>query len=188
MKSLWLVVCMGLVIVGCGQAPETSNVAQTRDTAAAEPLVVEPTQPAGATPVAAPSSTAQASGVTLTGRSFSGPAFDPPRFEAGGMQLFQHYGSTTATVELKKPVSKVTTVLKPRPNGDSYPVVFLTARRTSRGPFMSKHILDKETIRSADPIVRDFELEAGTYEITLGYFGSSKDARSQLELWSVKFE
>ena len=167
-------------------APETGETALP-----SAPLEVVPSTGAEIPPATSPTTAVTPSQVVpdkLTGKDFSGVSYNPPRVDPRGTQLFQHYGATSATITLKNPVNRITVDLKPRSNDDSFPVVILTARRTSNGPYLNKAILQKEVIREEGPIVREISLDAGTYEITLGYYGSSAETRTGLELRSVTFE
>ncbi|PKO15516.1 hypothetical protein CVU37_12775 [candidate division BRC1 bacterium HGW-BRC1-1] len=193
MKSISIFACFALILVGCGNKPATTPteadqseaVSQTAPPATTVPSAFVTTQPAASPQSAKPASESKQ---VLLGKAFSGDSYNPPHIETKGMQLLAHYGSTSATVTLKNPVTRIIADFKPRPVEDSYPVVFLTVTRTSKGPYFGKKILEKEPILSEGPVSRDVSLEPGTYDVVLGYFGSTKEARTALELRSVTLE
>ena len=196
MKSICIAACFALILVGCGNKPATTSteadqsetVARKAPAATTVPSAVVTPNPADSAKPGDAAKAAPESKQVLLGKDFSSDSYNPPHIEAKGMQLIAHYGSTSATVELKNPTSKVIVDFKPRPKEDSYPVVYLTARRTSKGPYLSKTILEKEPILTDEPITREVSLEPGTYELTIGYYGSTKEPRTALEIRSITLE
>ncbi len=198
MKLTSLAFFTAFLMVGCGDAPKTTGTdasqPQTPGSEAVKSAIAEapPQTPTFAEPTDATKATSTPTktpaSYTLLGSAFKSSAYDPPHIEAEGMQLFQHYGATSATVDLKSPVTRVTAHFTPRAKGDSYPVVYLTAQRTGLGPHTNTAILNKEAITTADPVSREISLEEGTWEITLGFFGSTNETRTGLELHTIKFE
>ncbi|MCX7020493.1 MAG: hypothetical protein NTY46_16185 [Candidatus Sumerlaeota bacterium] len=126
----------------------------------------------------------------LTGHDFrSNQDYDPPRLERKGMQLFQHYGSTTATVVLKDDATKARFRFKPRPIEDSYPVVSVIAERIQGGKYLKILLLNNETIFNDQELTKDTIIPVGTYRVTLKFHKSSKEnVRSHLELYNMTFE
>ena len=122
------------------------------------------------------------------GSAFSGASYESPNIEAGGIQLLQHYGSTSATIELVNPVTKVSLDMNPRPAGDSFPVVSLTLDRTGKGSNAQTVAFRDKIVSAAGPMTSEVNLEPGTYNATLMFFRSSGKERAHLAVHSLTLE
>jgi hypothetical protein len=176
------------ILFACSNQGKTGN--STTEAPAQESAVSSPAK----APTAAASSpvankpTTNAGPVILTGRDFQSPDFNPPHIESGGMQLLQHFGSLSATANLKKDCSRIRIHLKPRPENNSYPVVGLLFERTGGGKYLRAEVLKNEVLKAESEIEKSVNLPKGEYRVTFQFFKCSATDRAQLEIHTITLE
>jgi hypothetical protein len=174
-----------------GAAPVPAAPSQLRTTgtllAAAVPAQPQPV----AAPVRKPPPPPPANSLAdVTGHSFAGEDFRVPALLPGGAQLLSHYGTVSTFLHIEPAARRARMRFKPRPAGESMPIVDVFLEKTCAGKVQRVHILDSYTVSENLDVVKDVAIPAGTYSVVVRFLNCSqgKEARAQLEIHRIAFE
>ena len=173
-----------------GIAPTGIAGRQLDSTATVVASVPAPPPRAATVPPRPPVPAAGPAVADVTGHSFAGEDFRTPALLPGGAQLLAHYGSIATFLHVEPSAKRVRMKFKPRPSGDSFPIVDVYLDKTCGGKVQRVHVLDNQTVTEFGEIVRDVAVPAGTYSVVVRVLTCSrgKEERAQLEIHRIAFE